>query len=223
MLLLITLGTLLLIGPEFLYLRDQFGTRINTIFKFYYQNWMLWSLAASYGVVVLAQKLRGGWNIAFRTGLVLVFLTSLTYPVLGILTRTDDFRLDRAFSLLETIQTSKDEGTKSLARQELNSLWTLDYFNLFQRQNPDEAAAIRWLQSAPDGIVAEAVGGAYSGFGRVSTLTGLPTVLGWPGHESQWRGGVEEMGTRQNDIARLYSSPSWEEARTIIADAPVGV
>ena len=36
--------------PEFLYLKDNFGVRINTVFKFYYQAWALWSLAAAYGV-----------------------------------------------------------------------------------------------------------------------------------------------------------------------------
>ena len=135
-LLLITLGALLLIGPEFLYLRDQFGTRINTVFKFYYQAWMLWSLAVSYGIVILIQNLRPGWNFTFRVGLALLLLVGLTYPVLSILTRTDNFRLDRAFLLLDTLQTSDDSGEKSLARQELGSLWTLDYFDMFQRQNP---------------------------------------------------------------------------------------
>jgi len=215
-LLLITLGSLLLIGPEFLYLRDQFGTRINTVFKFYYQAWMLWSLAAAYGIAVLVQKLHGGWNIVFQVGLVLLLLVALTYPVLGILTRTDNFRLDRAFSLLDTIFNDNEEGAKTLARQELNSLWTLDYFNMVKRQNPDEAAAIRWLQSAPDGVVAEAIGGSYSGYARVSTLTGLPTVLGWPGHESQWRGGGEPQGSRQSDIETLYATPDWQTASEII-------
>jgi len=216
-LLLITLGALLLIGPEFLYLRDQFGTRINTVFKFYYQAWMLWSLATAYGIVVLLQKLRGGWDIAFRVGLFILLLVGLTYPVLGILTRTDNFRLDRGLSLLDTIWSSGDEGPKMTARQELKSLWTLDYFNIFQRQNPDEAAAIRWLQDAPDGVLAEAIGGSYSGYGRVSTLTGLPTVLGWPGHESQWRGGHQEQGSRQGDIETLYATADWNAAMEIIA------
>jgi len=218
-LLLITLGALLLIGPEFLYLRDQFGTRINTIFKFYYQAWMLWSLAAAYGIVVLLRKLRGGWDIAFRVGLFVLLLVGLTYPVLGILERTDNFRFERALTLLDTIQASADEGVKQAARQELNSLWTLDYFDMFQRQNPDEAAAIRWLQSAPDGIVAEAIGGSYSGYGRVSTLTGLPTVLGWPGHESQWRGGYEQQRSiqSQSDIETLYATADWDTAREILS------
>jgi YYY domain-containing protein len=216
-LLLIVLGTLLLIGPEFFYLRDQFGTRINTVFKFYYQAWILWSLAVSYGIARLLQKLRGSWVIAFRVGLVLLLLVGLTYPVLGILNRTGNFQLDRAALLLNTIRTNPDENAKGAARQELGSLWTLDYFNMFQRQNPDEAAAIRWLQSAPDGVVAEAIGGSYSAYGRISTLTGLPTVLGWPGHESQWRGGYEIQGSRQGDIETLYATPDWNTAKDIIA------
>ncbi|MGB7873436.1 MAG: DUF2298 domain-containing protein [Anaerolineales bacterium] len=216
-LLLISLGALLLIGPEFLYLRDQFGTRINTVFKFYYQAWMLWSLAAAYGIIVLLQKLRDGWNIAFQVGFVLLLLVGLVYPVLGILTRTDNFRFERAFLLLDTMRTGDDESAKSFARQELDSLWTLDYFDMFQRQNPDEAAAIRWLAVAPDGVVAEAIGGSYSGYARVSTLSGLPTVLGWPGHESQWRGGYEEQGSRQGDIETLYATADWNTARQIIS------
>ncbi|HEX6387094.1 MAG TPA: DUF2298 domain-containing protein, partial [Anaerolineae bacterium] len=36
-LLLIFTGALLTLGPEFVYLRDNFGVRLNTVFKFYYQ------------------------------------------------------------------------------------------------------------------------------------------------------------------------------------------
>ena len=216
-LLLITLGALLVLGPEFIYLRDQFGTRINTVFKFYYQAWMLWSIAAAYGIAMLLQKLRGGWGIAFQAGLIMLLLIGLTYPVFGLSNRTNDFQIGRAFSLLETIRTSEDESVKSAARQELDLLWTLDYFNTFQRHNPDEAAAIRWLENAPDGVVAEAIGGSYSGYARVSTLTGQPTLLGWPGHESQWRGGYEEQGSRQGDVETLYATGDWQTASEIIS------
>jgi uncharacterized membrane protein len=119
--------------------------------------------------------------------------------------------------LVDTLRTGEDETAKSLARQELASLWTLDYFDMFERQNPDEAAAIRWLQAAPDGVVAEAIGGSYSGYARVSTLTGLPTVLGWPGHESQWRGGYAEQGSRESDVETLYATKDWQIASEIIA------
>ena len=216
-LLLTTLGTLLVLGPEFIYLRDQFGTRINTIFKFYYQAWMLWSIAAAFGIAVLLQKLRGGWGMTFRAGFVLLLLVGLTYPIFSIANRTNDFQVERAFNLLKTIRASEDENEKAAARQELDSLWTLDYFDTLQRYNPDEAAALRWLQNAPIGVVAEAIGGSYSGYARVSTLTGQPTLLGWPGHESQWRGGYEEQGSRKNDVQTLYAVSDWQTAKEIIS------
>lgn len=216
-LLLISLGALLVIGPEFLYLRDQFGTRINTVFKFYYQAWMLWSLAAAFGVATLIEKLRGFWSVSFRIFLYLLLLVGLTYPVFSLLNRTGGFRFEKAVPLLKTVLTGEDENTRSIARQELDSLWTIDYFDKFQRQNPDEAAAIRWLGNAPDGIVAEAIGGSYSGYARVSTYTGLPTILGWPGHESQWRGGYKEQGSRKSDVETLYATSDWTLAETIIS------
>ena len=77
-------------------------------------------------------------------------------------------------------------------------------------------AAIQWLQTAPMGTLAEAIGGSYSSFGRGATFSGIPNVLGWPGHESQWRGGAEEMGSREEDIRRLYETSNWSEAETII-------
>ena len=67
--------------------------------------------------------------------------------------------------------------------------WTLDGADYRYRDNSDEMSAIEWLRTAPYGIVAEAIGGSYSEYARVSTYSGQPTVLGWQGHESQWRGG----------------------------------
>ena len=184
-LLLILLGALLVIAPEFFYLRDQFGTRMNTIFKFYYQAWLLWSLAAAYGSVKLLQR---HWG--FRVGLSLLLVAGLLYPLYGVLSKTNGF---------------KPAGGL-----------TLDSAAQIERNNPNEAAAIEWLQSAPDGVVLEAVGGSYTGYARISTNTGLPTVLGWPGHESQWRGGYEEMGSRQSDVERIYKTTNWEEAKTLL-------
>ena len=49
-LLLIGMGLVLTLFPEFLYLKDNFGVRINTVFKFYYQAWVLWSIVGAYAV-----------------------------------------------------------------------------------------------------------------------------------------------------------------------------
>jgi uncharacterized membrane protein len=94
--------------------------------------------------------------------------------------------------------------------------WSLDGTAYIAQQSPDEISAVDWLSQAPAGVVAEAVGGSYSNYARVSTLSGKPTVLGWPGHESQWRGGAKEMGSRQSDIQLLFCAPNWEQAQAII-------
>ena len=57
---------------------------------------------------------------------------------------------------------------------------------------------------------------SYSSYARISTYTGLQTVLGWPGHEAQWRGSYAPQGSRSDDITKLYTTTRWEEAQSII-------
>ena len=92
-LLLIVLGTVLVIAPEFVFLRDLFVNRMNTIFKFYYQAWLMWSLVAAFGVAVLWQKLRAGWDWVFRISLLIVLIMALAYPVFALPSKTNDFQL----------------------------------------------------------------------------------------------------------------------------------
>jgi len=190
-LLMIALGALLILGPDFLYLRDNFGYRINTVFKFYYQAWIVLSLASAYGIVVLLQNLRGAAKVAFSVIFALVLVVGLTYPAIGIFSKTNNFKPPFGY--------------------------TLDDFDRIQRENPDEAAAILWLRSAPDGILAEAqiIGGSYTSYGRISVYTGLPAVLGWPGHEGQWRDNALQ-GSRLQDIETLYTTSDWATAQEII-------
>jgi YYY domain-containing protein len=188
-LLMSALGSLLILGPEFLYLRDNFGYRINTIFKFYYQAWIVLSLAAAYASIVLLRSLRGVANVAFSIVFVMVLIAGLTYPTLSLLNKTNNFNPPFGF--------------------------TLDDFDRVQRENPEEAAAIQWLRSAPDGVVAEAVGGAYSNYARISVYTGLPTVLGWGNHEGQWRD-YALQGSRAQDIEALYTTNDWTTTQDII-------
>ena len=78
-----------------------------------------------------------------------------------------------------------------------------------EKYNIDEYNAIQWLTKTKYGVIAEAVGGSYSGFARIATFSGMPNVLGWPGHEMQWRGGVREIGNRESDIRMLYETNDW--------------
>lgn len=191
-LLLIALGALLILGPDFFYLRDNFGYRINTIFKFYYQAWILLSLASAFGTALLLRQLRRASNIIFSFIFVIVLVVGLTYPVLGFPNKANNFKPPFGF--------------------------TLDDFDRVQRENPDEAAAILWLRSAPDGVIAEATGNPYSSYGRISIYSGLPTILGWGNHEGQWRGSDFQgiLAQRRDDIETLYATPDWQTAQIIL-------
>ena len=257
--LIILLGALLTIIPEFIYLRDQFAVRMNTIFKFYFQAWILWGIAGSVGIIQLWRK-AGKWNwvsrIGVTTAVVLFFAAffitlspelarDLSTTGQGFGTQIQDwFLLVAALFLMLT-------GLVNLLRQRwlipvqilvilvlllgsvypLVAMWykigvfpelktlTLDGTAYYRQINSDQMAAVNWLTDAPLGVMVEAVsptGGSYTGFARVSTFSGMPTVLGWVGHVLQWRGGSEELGSRQNDITRLYSTTSWEDAYSII-------
>ena len=79
-----------------------------------------------------------------------VIALSFAYPLFGLADRTNNFKS--------------------------YSGYTLDGNAFLQRSNPDEMAAIRWLEKASPGVVAEAVGGSYTAYARVSTHSGQPTV-----------------------------------------------
>ena len=147
------------------------------------------SLAAAYGAVILLRNLRGAANGVFSTLFAIVLIVGLTYPALSIFNKTNNFKPPFGY--------------------------TLDDFDRVQRENPDEAAAMLWLRSAPDGVVAEATGGAYSNYARISIYTGLPTVLGWGNHEGQWRDQALQ-GSRKDDLEALYTSSDWATTQDII-------
>lgn len=190
-LLLILGGSLLVLVPEFVFLRDLFGYRINTIFKFYYQAWLLWSTAAAFGTIYLVKNFPKGWSLGGQFVVILGLIMALFYPVLALQSKTDNF--------------SREGGP------------TLDGRSYLESVQPFEAQAAAWLAKQPLGVIAEAVGGSYSSsHARMATYTGMPTVLGWDFHEIQWRGGSELVNPRKNDIAELYCTPDWNRAKEII-------
>ncbi|MFO3797676.1 MAG: DUF2298 domain-containing protein, partial [Anaerolineales bacterium] len=164
--LLLALGVLWVLIPDFFFLSDQFGWRMNTVFKFYYQAWLFLGLAAAYALSVLWAEGR----VRGLGGLLILFalLAGLVYPALGWWDRI-----------------GKVTSLRTL---------TLDDFRRLERFQPAEARAIRYLQAAPFGVVAEAIGGSYTDYGRVAAYSGLPSVLNWPGHEVQWRGSAAPQG-----------------------------
>lgn len=199
-LLLIGTGALLTLGPEFVYLKDNFGVRLNTVFKFYYQAWMLFGVTAVFSIFYL-------WHIASKVqqkivptiataGYSFAFVLALMFPFYAVQSRAVEYR-----------------GPIDAAERQPA---TLNGLAQFARYNSEEYAAITWLQNNADAndVVLEAVGGAYSNYARVSANTGIPTVLGWPGHEYQWRGtSTDEPGQRDRIIKDIFNSPDWESTQ----------
>jgi YYY domain-containing protein len=176
--------------PEFFYLLDNFGWRMNTIFKFYYQAWLLLSICASFGAIVILDQCKGVMKKIVWPLMGLIILMLLVYPLMGTYYR---FVVDH------------------------NPAMSLDGAYHIRTYSSLEAEAIDWLKNAPDGFIVEAVGGSYRAeFGRVSTHTGLPTILGWPGHEGQWRGGYEEIGGREEAVRRIYQLRDWQETKVLL-------
>ncbi len=202
-LLLILTGVLLTLGPEFVYLRDNFGVRLNTTFKFYYQAWAMFGVAAVFGLEYLwAARRRSA--AARATALitagayVTLLAVALLFPVYAARSRAAEYR-----------GPARAADGSPLERQPA----TLDGLAWLARYNPAEHEAIMWLRQqaeaagGPPPVVLEAVGGQYSGYGRVSANTGLPTVLGWPGHELQWRGSDHaEPGRREPIVTQIYTA-----------------
>jgi len=185
-------GLLLTLSVEYFYLIDNFRVRMNTIFKFYFQAWVLMAIASAFGAYWLSRK-RTWPRLAFLTIFWLLFALGMFYPVLGNISRAGNLR--HAPNL---------DGTAYL-----------------RDNHPDDYAAIAWLNEQIDGapIILEAPGAGGSSYvyeGRVSALTGLPTLLGWGGHESQWRGSYEVQGEREPDIDTIYNTLDPQAALTLL-------
>ena len=191
-LLMISLGLLLILGPDFLYLRDNFGYRINTVFKFDYQAWILLSLAVAFGVAVMLSELRGVASALVKVVIVLVIGAGLVYPAFSLPNKTNDFKWGHPEQL------------------------TLDGSKYLANTMPDDYQAIQFMQQVDPGVIVEAVGGSYTEYARISTFTGLPTVLNWSNHEGQWRDPALQ-GSREGDIQTLYTTPDWTVAQEIIS------
>jgi uncharacterized membrane protein len=194
-------GALLAFAVEYVFILDQFGTRMNTVFKFYYQAWALWGVASAYVVYHLWQSrerlIGSAGRLVFAAVTAVSLLGGLVYPVLAIQSGTVGRPLREV--------TDPQTGERYLVPIEA----TLDARAPTSQYAADEVAAIGWIdQNVPgQAVILESVGGSYrSDTSRVSAWTGLSSVLGWAGHEGQWRGVYDDITPRQAAIERIYSS-----------------
>lgn len=185
---------LLLLLPEVIYFKDIYPNhpRANTMFKFTFQAFILMGFLVSWLMGFMIQS-KNSFSRITRSVIVLVaslfFLSVMTYPFLGFKSYYGQFKTR--------------EGWNGLS-------WLM-------KENPADYKAVLWLRKEAKlpAVVLEAVGESYSKKARVSTFTGIPTVLGWRVHEWLWRGGFSIPGQRTDEVKMMYEKPFSPEAQQL--------
>lgn len=191
-LLLIT-GILISLFCELFYIKDALGTanpdyiRFNTVFKFYMQNWILWGISA--GAILF--HFRGSFTNRKSWGmiaLILIIMVSV-YPIFATIGKSGGFVGEP----------------------------TLNGESYIQKEHPEDYMAILWFRNiSGQPVVLQAPGEPYQWNTYITAFTGLPTVIGWGGHEITWRQNSSEINKRWSDAGTIYSSSNKYEVDALL-------
>ncbi len=194
--------------------------RMNTVFKFYLQAWLLLSVACgaaaawAWPSIRRSPRLRQVWGAA----LAVLLAAALLYPLV-------------ATPAKWSIRMSKEapntlDGAAFLPYIEYGDT---DYTGAGVTIRPGEdVEAIRWLQQNVEGspVIAEAYGGnPYRSIAaRIAMYTGLPTIIGWDWHQRQQRAVVPPtmVSDRIADVTTLYNTADIAQAVNILDRYDVG-
>lgn len=192
---------------EFFSLRGDLG-RMNMVFKFYLQAWVLLSPVAAFAIVSVVRKRlirndetlntwkKQTWKVAF--GLLLIGAGS--YTIFASADKITDRMSDLAPHTLD--------GMKYME--------TSSYFqDGFVMDLSQDYEAIQWIQDNVQGspVIVEGNPTEYKWGNRFTVYTGLPGVIGWNYHQRQQRGAMsDQVWQRVNDVTAFYNDPSVEAA-----------
>ena len=204
---LVLLGLAMTLGVELIVLEGDIG-RMNTIFKFYVQVWLIWGVTAAAALAWMVPRLwrwQQGRVLWLAVLAVLLFLAAL-YPPLAIWAKVND-RFD----------TGLGPGLDGLAYMQTANYW--DPADA-QYDLKWDLEAIQWLQDNVAGspTIMEGHAPEYRWGARYSINTGLPAIIGWNWHQRQQRAGTNdrEVWDRVGDVARFYDTTSAEAAGQIL-------
>jgi len=210
---------LLLVGVELFYLKDHLDGdqagwwRMNTLFKFYLQVWVMLGVALGASLPSLWQfsaRWGRGTRRVWRSAFAVLLAAAALYPLLGTPARV----MDRFPGERPTIGTLDGMAFMTVGTY----TWPDEDNPIHLRGDYD---AIRWLMENVRGtpVLAEAPIGYYREFGvRVSSYTGLPTLLGM--HESEQRY-ADDVGRRSHRAGELFRSLDMESTLSLIRELRV--
>lgn len=197
-------GFVLSLAVEVIVLVGDIG-RMNTVFKFYYQSWVLFAVSAGAGVGWTLEALptwKPVWRNIWRTAVVILLVAGALYPLLATTAKIKDRMAPEAPHTLDgqiymQYATYPDQGV-NLQLQE-------DY------------QVIRWmLENVPGSpVIMEGNTPEYRWGSRYSINTGLPAVVGWNWHQRQQRGSVvsaDWVTERIGEVSLFYTAPDAETA-----------
>lgn len=171
--------------------------RMNTVFKFYLQAWILFGLSAAAAFAWLLPEM-AKWTFRWRSFWQLIATLLFTFSGL--------------FLLLGGMDKIQDRMTPS-APHTLDSMTymaTSQYFDYGVMMDlGEDYRAIQWLQDNVQGspVIVEANIPEYRWGSRYTIYTGLPGVVGWNWHQRQQRALTPEWVTsRVEEINRFYTT-----------------
>ena len=180
---LVVAGLLVSIFCELFYFKDAFEPpfqRFNTVFKLYNQVWILFAVSASFAVYQITTKLRSAIRSVWLVAVAIFLISIIIFPITTAIVLTDGF----------------------------TGYSGLDGMKYLEKGHPGDYHAIRWMRVNlhENTIVLERWGESYTLTGRVSANTGIPTPLGWAGHEIIWRSNQTQVNQRLLDVDTIYTT-----------------
>ena len=183
MLALIGLALSLTLAVEIVVVGGDIG-RQNTVFKFYIQAWLLWSVAGGAAFSCLfraSRQWKRGLRVLWYAPCILLFGIAGLYPIMATPARA----LDRMTDLPPTLN-GLDYMKRATHWESASSGDGGDFIDFSV-----DYELIRWMQEniigSPVIMEGRRYPSEYQWNGRFAITTGLPSVLGWNYHQRQQR------------------------------------